>query len=68
MPQATLSFHLPEEAAEFKLASDAGDLHSALHSVYAYVRRELKYGQNTEEAIKHLEEIRALIPYELLGP
>lgn len=66
MPKATLTFQLPEEAAEFRITLNAGELHSALWELKERIRSFLKYEQLSESEVAKLEELRAMIPYDLL--
>jgi hypothetical protein len=43
MPKAMLSFKLPEEQAEFRNATQAGDMHSVLWEIDQYLRGQVKY-------------------------
>jgi hypothetical protein len=43
MPKATLTFQLPEEQAEFHMATSAGDVLSAVEELRATFRSRSKY-------------------------
>lgn len=66
---ATLVFHLPDEQAEFELASRAGQLASALGALDLEARNMLKYGhaKSADEVLRWIRsevitpEIRSLI-------
>jgi hypothetical protein len=78
MPKATLSFTLPEENEEFKLANTAGDMACALHDIsqnifrparkHGYPDPEVqalveKLGDDGTELVSKLEKMF----YEVLG-
>lgn len=43
MPKATLQFDLPEERIEFKQATEAGSLASAIWDMDQWLRSKIKY-------------------------
>lgn len=45
--EASFKFKLPEEEKEFKLYSQAGDMHSALWDFSEYLRGKIKYSYDT---------------------
>jgi hypothetical protein len=51
MSEATLTFTLPEESHEFKAASNAGDLQSAIQDLDGELRRRAKYGKPSEQRL-----------------
>ena len=58
--KGTLEFNLPEESAEFKLASTAGEMHSTLWEMDQWLRGQVKYATDamSEDTICALEECR----------
>ena len=66
MPIATLRFNLPEEESEFLAAQQGREAKSILWEIDQHCRSLLKYGEPTPEERQLAEEIRAMIPYELL--
>ena len=66
MPRATLSFDLPEDNAEFRAAIAAREALAVLHEIDRQCRELLKHGDTTYVSIQVLEQIRDLIPGELL--
>lgn len=66
MPTATLRFTLPEEESEFKTAQQGRAAKVALWDIDQRLRSLLKHGEPTEEEQRLAEEIRAMIPYEML--
>ena len=66
MPTAILRFTLPEEESEFNAASQGRAAKVALWDIDQRLRSLLKHGEPTEEEQRLAEEIRAMIPSELL--
>ena len=66
MPTATLRFQLPEEEAEFRSATQGRAAKVALWEIDQRLRSLLKHGEPSEETASLAEEIRGMIPYELL--
>ena len=66
MPVATLEFTLPEEQAELDRALSATEALAALSELGRHVRDRLKHGELSDETRAALEEVRALVPHELL--
>lgn len=66
MPIATLRFTLPEEESEFKTSQQGREAKSALWDIDQRLRSLVKHGEPTEEEQRLAEEIRAMIPYEML--
>lgn len=66
MPTAILRFTLPEEDAEFRAATQGRAAKSALWDIDQKLRSLLKHVEPTEEEARLAEEIRGMIPYELL--
>ena len=56
--KATLSFNLPEEEAEFELASKARDYAIAIEEIGNFLRHKLKYEELSEVEAKIYNEIR----------
>lgn len=60
--KATLEFNLPEDDADFKLASAAVEMHSALFEIRSELRRFLKYGhtfKTPDEALEYMQQFVA---------
>lgn len=66
MPIATLKFVLPEEEAEFNAANQGRLAKVALWDIEQRLRSLLKHGDPTPAEAVLAEEIRNMIPYELL--
>ena len=66
MPIATLRFALPEEEVEFRTATQGRAAKSTLWDIDQKLRSLLKHGEPTEEEQRLAEEIRGMIPSELL--
>ena len=66
MPIAILRFTLPEEDVEFRAASQGRAAKIALWDIDQRLRSLLKHGEPTEEEARLAEEIRNMIPYEML--
>jgi len=66
MPIATLKFVLPEEDVEFKTAMQGRAAKVALWDIDQRLRSLLKHGEPTPAQVVLAEEIRSMIPYELL--
>ena len=66
MPRATLSFDLPSEAHEFRQAIDGPEAVSAMWDIDNLCRRVLKDAETAYVAVEVLQQIRDLIPSELL--
>ena len=65
--RATLSFRLPEETQEHMAALKAGELVGALREVDQHLRKALKYGDHSDEVRAALQEVRDLLPHELMS-
>ncbi len=62
MPQATLTYNLPEDAYQHECALRGAYLASTLRDVDEYLRRCLKHGTvETAAAVTLAEEIRAML-------
>ena len=66
MPIATLRYTLPDEQAEFDAARLGGEAKSILWDIDQRLRRVLKYAEPSEETRRLAEEIREMIPGEML--
>jgi hypothetical protein len=66
MPTAILRFTLPEEEVEFRTATQGRAAKSTLWDIDQRLRSLLKHGEPTEEEQRLAEEIRGMIPSELL--
>ena len=62
MPQATLTFQLPEEDGEFSKATNGWKWRMIVNEILANIRQDVKYSQDTtEEQKKVLENMRTFI-------
>ena len=66
MPRATLSFDLPDDHAEFRAALAGREALAVLHEIDYLCRSKLKHGELTEVVEAVVQEIRDMIPGELL--
>ena len=66
MPTAILQFTLPEEEVEFRTATQGRAAKSTLCDIDQRLRSLLKHGEPSEETARLAEEIRGMIPSELL--
>ena len=66
MPTAILRFTLPEEEVEFRTATQGRAAKVALWDIDQRLRSLLKHGEPTEEEQRLAEEIRNMIPGDLL--
>jgi hypothetical protein len=64
--KAILKFDLPEERAEFSAAVQGQDARILLWEIDQHCRSLLKHGEPTKEERRLAEEIRQMIPGELL--
>lgn len=64
---ATLSFNLPEEQEEFKIATQAQDASIALYKFDQYLRARLKYEELSDEVHAALEHARERLREECLS-
>ncbi|MCL4386240.1 MAG: hypothetical protein M1326_08010 [Cyanobacteria bacterium] len=72
MPKVTISFNLPEECDDFKLATNGHNFYGALFEFDNYLRKQLKYNEDklSDEQYELIEKIRnklAEIIYEQTG-
>jgi hypothetical protein len=65
-PVATLRFSLPDEQADFDAARLGREALSTLWDIDQRCRALVKHGEPSEETRRLAEEIRAMIPAELL--
>ena len=66
MPTVTLRYRLPDEQAEYDAARLGADARATLMDIDQRLRSLCKYGEPTAEERRLAEEIRAMIPGELL--
>lgn len=66
MPIATLRYTLPQEQAEFDAARLGSEAMQVLWQIDQRLRSLLKHGEPSGETGRLAEEIRAMIPPELL--
>lgn len=66
MPTATLRYRLPDEQAEFNAARLGSEAMQVLWQIDQRLRSILKHGEPSEDAAWLAEEIRAMIPAEML--
>lgn len=66
MPIATLRYNLPAEQAEYDAARLGSEAMQVLWQIDQRLRSLLKHGQPSNETGQLAEEIRGLIPAELL--
>jgi len=66
MPIATLRFSLPDEQADYDAARLGREALSTLWEIDQHCRSRVKYGEPTPAERELAEEIRRLIPAELL--
>lgn len=65
MPQATLTFNLPEESAEHSDAINGWKWKSAVDSLQTFLRDKLKYGHDFESADQALASVKVRL-FEIL--
>lgn len=66
MPIATLRYRLPDEQASYDAARLGGEAMQVLWQIDQRLREVVKYGKPSEETRRLAEEIRAMIPAEML--
>jgi glutamate-1-semialdehyde aminotransferase len=66
MPTVTLRFTLPDEQGEFDAARLGREALSTLWEIDQHCRSRVKYGEPTPAERELAEEIRRMIPEELL--
>ncbi len=64
--KATLTFNLPDEQGDFNAAIRGREALTVLWEIEQRCRSLLKHGEPTAEQAKLAEEIRELIPFDLL--
>jgi hypothetical protein len=62
MPRVTITFDLPDEAAEFRLTMDAAEYQAALIDIDRLCRDAIKYCDPSEMERAFAQKVRALIP------
>lgn len=66
MPRATLTYDLPDDHAEFRAAIAGREALAVLHDIDRLCRDKLKHGELPEAVKAIVQQIRDLIPGELL--
>lgn len=66
MPVATLRYTLPDEQSEFDAARQGMEAKQTLWQIDQTCRSLLKHGEPTAEERRLAEQIRAMIPGEML--
>jgi glutamate-1-semialdehyde aminotransferase len=66
MPKAILEFNLPEDESDFNAAIVGRNAISILWDIDQRLRSLLKHGEPTEQEARLAQEIRDMIPPELL--
>lgn len=66
MPIATLRYRLPDEQPAYDAARLGGEAMQTLWQIDQRLREVVKYGEPSEETRRLAEEIRGLIPAEML--
>lgn len=64
MSAATLTFTLPEESNEFKVAANAGALVAVIQDVDSAMRNREKYGTRADKRLTP-EKVREILRYAL---
>jgi len=59
--RATLTFNLPEDADDFRLAGKATELAAALGDILQALRNRMKYEEPCREGVKELDAIWELV-------
>jgi hypothetical protein len=69
MPTATITFTLPEEDHEFRLATNAGNWQSVVWEIDQYLRSQIKYAgdETPSEVVEALEKVRELLHDERIS-
>jgi hypothetical protein len=65
-PVATLRFNLPDEQGEYDAARIGREALTTLQEIDQWCRSICKHGEPSDETRRLTEEIRAMIPAELL--
>ena len=66
MPTVTLRYKLPDEQAEFDAARQGSEAMQVLWPIDQRCRSLCKHGEPSDETRRLAEELRAMIPAELL--
>lgn len=66
MPIATLKFRLPEEEPEFAACQHGQRAKCVLWDIDQRLRGLLKHGEPTDAEARLAEEVRQMIPFDLL--
>ena len=66
MPTVTIRYRLPDEQAEFAAAVQGSEAKQALWQIDQRCRSLCKHGEPSDETRRLAEELRAMIPAELL--
>ena len=66
MPTVTIRYTLPDEQAEYDAARQGAEAKSVLWDIDQRCRSLLKHGEAGREAARLAEEIREMIPGEML--
>lgn len=66
MPRAILVYRLPEEQTEYEAATTGSRARAALWDIDQRLRAVIKYGEPTDAEARLAEEIRGMIPGDLL--
>lgn len=66
MPTVTIRYTLPDEQAEYDAARQGAEAKSVLWDIDQRLRSLLKHGEPGKEAARLAEQIRDMIPPELL--
>jgi len=61
MPKVTITFNIPEEENELKLAQRGKDYYCVIHQTLQEIRSYLKYGHQFKTADEALEKIREIL-------
>lgn len=65
--KATLEFDLPEERFDHALATSAFELYRSLREIQDSIRKTLKYSEHSDATRAILEDLRSLIPFDVLA-
>jgi len=66
MPTVTIRYRLPDEQAEYDSARLGSEARQVLWQIDQHCRSLCKHGQPTAEERRFAEQIRAMIPGEML--
>lgn len=59
--KAVLEFNLPEEQDYFDLAQRGGAYESILHDIQQFIRKQIKYGEISEERRTALSDVMDIL-------